>query len=205
MNIKAEQSRLYATHNEKYGDSAILVNNAYIGSSIYRRKFIGITGNTVVDGIIAKKSIEILQDRSGTFYETLVLLDISNGNEILRITENTEIKAILYSSVEEDIIEKAHAAGISLFAIHNHPTGWPPTADDCVSANVRGYIKGVTVGHNGTVNIYYPSEIIFTEEECDEIHCIIAEKAAYESNINVILNTWKSVLSEFGMTIIERR
>ncbi len=87
MNIKAEQSRLYTTHSEKYGDSAIRVNNAYIESSVYKRKFIGITGNTVVDGIIA----------------------------------------------------------------------------------------------------------------------IIAEKAAYESNINVILNTWKSVLSEFGMTIIERR
>ena len=103
------------------------------------------------------------------------------------------------------MVKKAHEDGISLFAIHNHPTGWPPTADDCVSANTRGYIEGITIGHNGTVNSYYPSEVVFTEDECDEIHATIAEKTEYESNINIILETWKSVLSEFGMTIKERR
>ena len=200
-----EQNRKYNTHSEKYGDNAILINTAFIESDEYKNRFTGITGSTAVDDIIATKSIEILKARSGTYNETLVLLNIETGDEVIRISENDEIKRIVYSPDDENIIKNAIAKGITLFAIHNHPTGWPPTADDCVSANQRGYTEGITIGHNGSVYSYYPSEINFTEEECDEIHAVIAEKTEYESNINTILDTWKSVLSEFGMIIKERR
>ena len=200
-----EQNRKHSIHNEKYGDKAILINSTYIASEEYRNKFLGITGNEDVDSIIAKKAIEILKARSGTFCETLILIDIETGDLIIEIFENDETKRIIYSSDDEVAIKDAIDKGRSLIAIHNHPNGWPPTADDCVSANQRGYTEGITVGHNGSVYIYYPSEIEFTEEECDEIHAIISEKTLFESNINVILETWKAVLSEFGMSIKERR
>lgn len=200
-----EQNRKYNTHNEKYGDNAILVNTEFIESDDYRNRFAGITGNSTVDEIIAEIATDILKSRSGTYNETLVLIDIKTGKEIVKISENNEIKRIIYSPDDEAIIKDALDKGMSLFAIHNHPTGWPPTADDCVSANQRGYCAGLTIGHNGSVYSYYPSEIDFTEEECDEIHAVIAEKSEYESNINTILDTWKSVLSEFGMIIKERR
>lgn len=200
-----EHNRKSTTHYERYGDNAILINLAYIESDEYMHRFIGITGNTAVDEIIAKKSIEILKSRSGTYNETLILLDVKTGDEIIRISENDEIKRIVYTADVEDVIKDAVNKGLSIIAIHNHPTGWPPTADDCVSANQRGYTEGITIGHNGSVYSYYPSEIVFTEEECDEIHTVIAEKTEFESNINTILDTWKSVLSEFGMIIRERR
>ena len=38
-----------------------------------------------------------------------------------------------------------------ILAIQSHPTGYPPTADDCVSALNHGYSLGVVCGHNGTV------------------------------------------------------
>ena len=200
-----EQNRKFNAHNEKYGDNAILVNTAFIESDDYRNRFIGITGDNAVDEIIADIAADILKSRSGTYNEILVLIDIKTGNEIIRISENDEIKRIIYTTEDEKIIKEAIDIGITLFAIHNHPTGWPPTADDCVSANQRGYSEGITLGHNGSVYSYYPSEVEFTEEECDEIHAIIAEMTEYESKINTILETWKSVLSEFGMIIKERR
>lgn len=191
-------------HNKKYGDNAILVDIKYIESDEYRSKFIGITGNSDVDRIIADKAQMILKDRSGTLKETLVLLNKDNGAEILTISAGEENQRIKYSAKDEKIIQESREAGIEILAIHNHPAGWPPTADDCVSAKQRDYSIGITCGHNGTVYVYYPAEVLIPEEECNQIHDIIAEKCMFEKDINIILDTWKEVLAVFDMRIKER-
>ena len=190
--------------NKKYGDNAILVDIKYIESDEYRKKFIGITGNSDVDEILANKAEMILKDRSGTLKETLVLVDRDTGEEILTIKADEENQRIKYKPEDEKIIREAREADIDIVAIHNHPAGWPPTADDCVSAKQKDYNIGITCGHNGTVFMYYPAEILISEEECTEIHDIIAENCMFEKDINVILDTWKQVLAAFDMKIKER-
>ena len=108
-------------HNKKYGDNAILVDIKYIESDEYRSKFIGITGNSDVDRLLADKAQMILKDRSGTLKETLVLLNKDNGAEILTISAGEENQRINYSAKDEKIIQESREAGIEILAIHNHP------------------------------------------------------------------------------------
>lgn len=199
-----EKSRSHRMHNEKYGEGALLVNDKYISSDEYQNKFLGITGNSDVDNIICEQSRIILKERSGTNKETLVLLDKSNGNTILTI-KGTKDGSISYSDKDLEIIAEAKRNNIEIVGIHNHPTGYPPTADDCVSALTRGYDLGITAGHNGTVHTYYPADSFFTKEECEEIHSIIAQECEFKTNINDVLEIWKKDLLDFGMTVKERR
>lgn len=200
----SERAKSGKMHNEKYGDAAIIVNEKYISSDEYMSKFKGITNNEEVDSKICEYSRAILKDRSGTKNETLILLDKRTGDEILTIHADTG-QHIVYSEADKKAISEAKKEGAEIVSIHNHPTGYPPTADDCVSAKIRGYDMGVACGHNGTVHVFYPSEVDFTDEECKAIHNIIAEESVYESDINKVLKTWKSTLSDYGMTIKERR
>ncbi len=192
-------------YKEKYGDNAILVDNKYIGSDEYRKKYIGITGNTGIDGVLADTAIEILKDRSGTLKETLVLINKNTGDKVLTIAGDEENQRIKYEPEHEKIIREAKETGAEIISIHNHPTGWPPTADDCVSANLRGYNMGITCGHNGSVYVYEPSELLFDKSECDDIHNMIAYESIAESDIRKVLSIWKDILSDYGMTIRERR
>ena len=156
-----------------YGDDAIFVNRKYIKSQAYRLKYRGITTKAKVDDIVCKYSREILEQKSGTQNEVLVLLDADNGTLIYR-KNNKSMNRVDYSKALLQAIEKAKKEGKNILAIHNHPNGLPPTADDCVSAALHGYSLGVVCGHNGAVYTYKPSDIIYTESECAKIHNAIS-------------------------------
>ena len=55
----------------------------------------------------------------------MVLLNIETGDEVIRISENDEIKRIVYSADDENIIKNTIAKGISLFTT-TPPDGHPP-------------------------------------------------------------------------------
>ena len=156
-----------------YGDDAIIVNRKYINSQAYRMKYRGITTKAKVDDIVCKYSREILVEKSGTENEVLVLLDADDGTLIYR-KNNKSINRVDYSKSLLQAIEKAKKEGKNILAIHNHPNGLPPTADDCVSAALHGYSLGVVCGHNGAVYTYKPSGNIYTESECAKIHNAIS-------------------------------
>ena len=156
-----------------YGDDAIFVNRKYIKSQEYRMKYRGITTKAKVDDIVCKYSREILAEKSGTENEVLVLLDADTGSLIYR-KNNKSKNRVDYSKSLLQAIEKANKEGKNILAIHNHPNGLPPTADDCVSATLHGYSLGVVCGHNGAVYTYKPSDIIYTESECAKIHNAIS-------------------------------
>ena len=156
-----------------YGDDAIFVNRKYIKSQAYRMKYRGITTKAKVDDIVCKYSREILAEKSGTENEVLVLLDADTGSLIYR-KNNKSKNRVDYSKSLLQAIEKANKEGKNILAIHNHPNGLPPTADDCVSAALHGYSIGVVCGHNGEVYTYKPSGIIYTENECAKIHNAIS-------------------------------
>lgn len=200
----SEKNRSHRMQNAKYGESAIFADKDYLKSDEYANKFRGVTDGEKIDKIVADISREIVEENSGTFDETLVLLNRKTGEELIRVKGVPGGSKIEYTQEQDRIISEAKKNGIEIFAIHNHPTGYPPTADDCVSARQRGYDIGLTCGHNGTVFIYYPSTVDFTEKECDEIHRIISENSIYEKDINVIIDTWINTLSDLEMRIREK-
>lgn len=167
-----------------YGDDAIFVNRKYINSQAYRMKYRGITTKAKVDDIVCKYSREILVEKSGTENEVLVLLDADDGTLIYR-KNNKSKNRVDYTNALIQAIEKAKKEGKNILAIHNHPNGLPPTADDCVSATLHGYSLGVVCGHNGAVYTYKPSRNIYTENECAIIHNAISLQMQGTPNENI--------------------
>ena len=86
-------------------------------------------------------------------------------------------------------------------SIHNHPEGYPPTADDCVSALNRGYQLGVVCGHNGAIYTYEPSEKPYTQTVCNQIHDAIALQCQYEPDLNRRVSLWLEIMEERGLHV----
>lgn len=178
-----------------YGDDAIFVNRKYIKSQAYRMKYRGITAKAKVDDTICKYSREILVQKSGTENEVLILLDADNGNLIYR-KNNKSKNRVDYSKSLLQAIDKAKNEGKNILAIHNHPNGLPPTADDCVSAAVHGYALGVVCGHNGTVYTYQPAKRFYTDEQCMAIHNAISMQLVGSDDVD---KTWLDMLKLYKL------
>lgn len=196
----SEKSRAY-----KYGEQALNIDGKYLSSDEYRNKFRGLTSDTDVDNKIYEYAKSILNERSGTKNETLILVDKKTGDVVLEIKTDNFDNRVKYSTEDTRIIKEAHDQGKEIFAIHNHPEGFPPTADDSSTALDKGYSVGITVGHNGNVWLYYPSEQKYSASDCDAIHEIINQECEYEKNVDKIIKKWKDTLEDFGIKIHERK
>jgi hypothetical protein len=65
--------------------------------------------------------------------------------------------------------------GIRIAAIHNHPHGYPPSLDDISKVIENHYELAIVAGANGLIYKYYnPNKTIFTEDECQDCHQLIA-------------------------------
>ena len=195
-----EQMRNPMPHQEFYGPGATEVDLEYIRSNTYRMKFHGITGNHTVDDKIAAQCRSILEARTGTKKETLVLLDLQTGNIITSISDSRTDNAISYNSEVEAAIQRALSAGKQIVSIHNHPEGYPPTADDCGSARYRGYSLGVVCGHNGAVYTYEPSADILSQADCNGIHDEIFDLCRFYYGSEQI-QEWIQVMLAKGLVV----
>ena len=196
-----EQARRVIPHQESYGPDAIRVDMDYINSNEYRMKFHGITGNPVVDDRIAEQCKTILESRSGTYKETLVILDADKGSWLGTVDNSIEDNAVYYSEKALRLVENAKRRGHRLLTIHNHPEGYPPTADDCVSAGNRGYSLGVVCGHNGAVYTYEPASVSMSQRDCLRIHNNIAYQCQFEKTYDGILSLWIQMMAENGFMV----
>ena len=184
-----------------YGEKAVDVDSKYIGSQAYRMKYHGITGKAKVDDAICQNAREVLNRNTGTKHEELVLFDRENGHVIFDKRNNVGDSHVTYNAELETAIESARSRGVHIVALHNHPEGYPPTADDCVSALNHGYELGIVCGHNGEVYTYQPAPVLYTAGECNDIH----------RNINLqligskdVCKTWEDMLLLYQL-MIERR
>ena len=200
MTLLTEQTRNPMPHLEFYGPSAVDVDLDYIRSNEYRMKFHGITGNHVVDDKIAEQCKQILESRTGTRRETLVLLDSQTGNLIATISDTTKDNAISYTHEAETAIRKALSVGKRIISIHNHPEGYPPTADDCGSARYRGYSLGIVCGHNGAIYTYEPSIENLTESYCNSIHDKIFDSCRFYYGTEQV-DVWIQTMTAYGFVV----
>ena len=201
----AEQGRRVIPHQELYGSDAVRVDLDYINSNEYRMKFHGITGNPVVDDRIAEQCRLILESRNGTYKETLVILDADNGSLLGSIDNSTDNNHVSYDAKANQMLTAFKKRGHRLLTIHNHPTGYPPTADDCASARQRGYSLGVVCGHNGTVYTYGPSGRNLTSAQCDAIHAEIALPCQFMTDPRQQVKEWLRVLRHYKCDVEEWR
>lgn len=181
--------------------SGYSVDEKRIQSQSYRMKYHGITGDARVDDRICESARSLLTMKSGTAEEGLILFDRDTGKTIYSKLINSIDLGVQYNKDIYEAIAIARRDGSRIIALHNHPGGVPPSADDAVSALVHGYDFGVVAGHNGEVYTYQPSRHPYSVAECERI----------QNNINLqligqtdIYKTWSDMLSLYGIKI-ERR
>lgn len=203
--INAQKKVAYARRNERehyYGkDKSIVVNFKDIEKQEYRMKFKGITGDSSVDDTVCNYSRQILNHRSGTYQEDLILLDADTGKHILTLDKGGVNSGVIYTEEAYDAIDRAHTEGRKILAIHNHPNSLPPTLDDGVSALNHGYDIGVVVCHDGTVYTYSATSCTLTEKECEMAHNAISYQIKTGASMD---EAWYNIIEEYGMKVQRR-
>lgn len=193
----------YKKIDTKYGEEANEVDFRYVKHNEYKKLFQGITGDKSVDNRICQECRGILKDRSGTEYETLVLLDYETGK---RIAIQHGVKHSVGTYTEQTIIaiKEAKQHGRKIIAIHNHPYGYPPSISDSASALTRGYDLGVVCGHNGNVYTYGPSDRRFSTEQCKKIHNEMLYATQNEETTEKRLEEWMKFFDVYGCKMQQR-
>lgn len=152
--IKAGSDEV-ALENQRYGRNKLTtINNTYIESGEYRRKFDNMTDNSEVNRSLYNCAKTALKHRSGTAYEDMYWIDSETGSILLSVTDSTDERAIIYT----DKIKKAILSQQNAITLHTHPSSMPPSVSDFNSCFKNGYKKGFIACHNGKIFGYTANE-----------------------------------------------
>ena len=145
------------TEEQRYGrNKETLINNAYISSGEFRKKFDNISNSKKLNKILYKLAKKMLNHRSGTKYEDMYWLDLDTLDIIAKEVDRIIKQEIVYSYSTKRSIERYS----NLVTIHTHPNSYPPSISDLNSNFNHSYVLGIVVCHNGKVFIYSANEQI---------------------------------------------
>jgi hypothetical protein len=142
---------------QRYGrDKETQINNSYIDSNQYRRKFDMMSENIETVKTLYQKSKEMLKHRAGTLFEDMYWIDDNTGLVIASITNSTNPQKVEYPPSFVKALSKYE----NVISIHNHPHSYPPSIPDFNSALANNYKTAYVICHNGTIYGYRASEHI---------------------------------------------
>lgn len=123
-------------------------------SSEYRNRLFFISRNEKVIDAILLRCKWMLYHRDGKNSEEIYAINLENGEEIARITDQNHDFGIKRTELFENKINKADQKGIKVLLLHNHPRGMPPSITDINLLCNNKNVIGITVGHNGSIYFY---------------------------------------------------
>lgn len=195
---KSEKEKQYGI---KYGEAAMKVDWDYVNSQEYKNKFDKLTDNPKTNQSIYEVAKKALKHRDGTTYEDMYLLGLE-GNILSSVTDSSIERGVTYTDEFKEALKKSIKDSTPTIAIHNHPEGTPPSADDFRKAYENKYSLGVIVGHNGQIYTYSNNGVELTPQIAEEISEDIA--FFYRSGYDID-NASKMVYNGNGLdyTIVE--
>lgn len=145
---------------QRYGrNKNTVVNQTYIASGEYRRKFDQITSDKQINRLIYKVAKEMLCHRSGTEYEDMYWLDAKTGTVIYAQKEEKRKLGIVHTRRICKILKnREHIIGI-----HTHPYNHPPSCNDFNCFIKYRYSLGIVICHNGSIYVYTAQRYISSE------------------------------------------
>lgn len=169
--LSQEKEREYE-YGVKYNKDAQKITAEEFLEYFDESKFDGLTGKKDTDKVLAKCARNAVIDNIGTLKENMYLIDADNGEIISAITdEKYKInQGICYPDYFKEALNNARNEKRKIIAIHNHPEGLPPSADDIMKARDNGYEFGLAIGSNGQIYRYEDCGVELTKEKCKEIH-----------------------------------
>lgn len=142
---------------QRYGrNKETLINNTYINSGEYRRKFDNITNDSEVSRALYSKAKEMLKHRSGTKIEDMCWIDGNTGKIVASIMNEQQEERIIYT----EAVLKAISGNDNLIALHTHPSSMPPSVADFNSTFRNGYDISIVLCHDGKIFQYVSKEEI---------------------------------------------
>lgn len=204
--INAQKRAAYArrmeneesTKRRKALEQRTLVELGMASSNDYRKRIDMLTGDIKESRAISQCAKEILDHRSGTFFEDLAFYDTENNkivinksydyyeNGISACKPNKKMRAMINSAEEYSVI-----------GIHNHPKSGAPSVADLINARERRYKYGIVLCHNGGIYKFRVSSD-FSDEWKAEFYLAKLEQAVYNKNQEKIKDSLTN-LKEIGI------
>ena len=120
----------------------------------YARKFDGLSKNPKVHQAVYTRARWALNNRDGVKTEELYAVDMRNGAEISRITDQHYPQGVKRTPQFDKAIKEAGKNGADIMLLHNHPAGSPPSVGDLNALLSTPKAHGVIAGHDGSVYWY---------------------------------------------------
>lgn len=186
-----------ALEYQRYGrNKETLINNTYIESGEYRRKFDSSTDVPEVNRSLYQCSKAALKHRSGSVFEDMYWIDSKNGKVILSVTDSSDERAIIYT----ENIKKTIFGYNDIITVHSHPSSMPPSVSDLNSCFKNHYKMGFVACHDGRVFAYSSNEEVneriysayierFLKDGCDEFNAQL--KALERLSLNFDVSVWE--------------
>ncbi|MGM9669797.1 MAG: phage minor capsid protein [Faecousia sp.] len=125
-----------------------------VQSEEYSNRFDKLSSSERANSAVRTRAKWALNNRDGAKTEELYAIDMRNGSEIARITDQHYQQGVKRTEQFEKAIGLAEKTGAEIMLIHNHPAGSPPSIGDLNALLSTPNAQGITVGHNGSIYRY---------------------------------------------------
>lgn len=130
----------------------------------YAAKFDKLSTSSEANRAVHTRARWALNNRDGSKTEEIYAVDMRNGSEIARITDQHYAQGVRRTSQFDINLRTAAESGADIMLIHNHPAGMPPSVSD-INLLLGTKLRGITVGHNGSVYYYTAPKKIIPRED----------------------------------------
>lgn len=125
-----------------------------VQSEEYSNRFDQLSSSDRANSAVRTRAKWALNNRDGARTEELYAVDMRDGSEIARITDQHYQQGVKRTEQFEKAIGLAGKTGSEIMLIHNHPAGSPPSIGDLNALLSTPNAQGITVGHNGSIYRY---------------------------------------------------
>lgn len=144
-----------------------IVDEKIFKNEKWKNNFAKLTENEKVNRAILNVSEQILKGRSGTFYESMYLINAKTGKiEGFNTEDNIRLGVGLNSSLKSVL----RRTDIEVIGVHNHPySGIPSLGDLNAIAGRSNQTMGVIICHDGTIFKYTKPKAEISKQAYDTL------------------------------------
>ena len=104
-----------------------------------------------------------LSNRDGKNTEELYAIDLDKGEEVAKIIDQNNPKAVHRTKSFTKKLNDVDALGRKILLLHNHPSDLPPSLFDVNALLKNRNVVGITVGHGGSIYYYSKPKVEIPE------------------------------------------
>lgn len=136
-----------------------------VQSDEYSAKFKKLSDNEKVYSAIETRAKWALNNRDGLDTEELYAVDLANGTEVARITNQQYRQGVKRTTSFTKKLDEVDSKGQKVLLLHNHPNGLPPSISDINALIDNINVSGITLGHNSSIYYYTRPNVRISDDD----------------------------------------